>query len=385
MWFLTVMDILLSSLVVGPCVVGFWRGTWEYMEAYRSAFPLWWTLWVSGALHLVFTLLRQEFAEQFRRGGLRYIIISRCYIYVFSVSCAMQWRSTWMILEDCINCYDVRYILLVTVPSTLVLFAFRLFCNTLAPPYCIALDFKPEDVFMFPTMFNISGTRETWLYVLDCFFSVFVIGTLVVFVWRGFWCLLDNYLFPDRPDLSALGSLAMGYFLVFATFATQPLMKALVSRIDGFWRILAVDIYLIFSFCGTVNVWRGVWNTLNIYFLPETPIRSYWVSHVVSFVLLIFINSSNSILVRGVYIDAEEQGAQCVDFPCYYLRLFFQTKRKKKLLAQLQKRQVAALARRKSEGENCSGGGPDLDLGAVNHLQKPRASIVCPTDSQNVV
>ncbi|KAG8327984.1 hypothetical protein J6590_006160 [Homalodisca vitripennis] len=53
------------------------------------------------------------------------------------------------------------------------------------------------------------GTRETWLYVLDCFFSVFVIGTLVVFVWRGFWCLLDNYLFPDRPDLSAFGSLAI--------------------------------------------------------------------------------------------------------------------------------------------------------------------------------
>lgn len=53
----------------------------------------------------------------------------------------------------------------------------------------------------------LQGTRETWLYVLDCFFSVFIIGTLVVFVWRGFWCLLDNYLFPDRPDLSAWGSL----------------------------------------------------------------------------------------------------------------------------------------------------------------------------------
>ncbi|XP_054264663.1 uncharacterized protein LOC128987698 isoform X2 [Macrosteles quadrilineatus] len=376
MWFLAVLDVLLSSLVVGPCVVGFWRGTWEFMEAYRESFPLWWTLWVSGALHLVFALLREAFVEYFQHTGLKYTLASRCYIYVFAVCCAMQWRSTWALLEDCTACEDVPNLLLWTVPSTVVLFVFRLFGNTLAPPFCIALDFKAEDVFVFPTMFNISGTRETWLYVLDCFFSVFIIGTLVVFVWRGFWCLLDNYLFPDRPDLSAWGSLVLGYMLVFATFATQPLMKALVSRIDGFWRLVAVDIYLIFSFCGTVNVWRGVWNMLNIYFLPDTPVKSYWVSHVVSFVLLIFINSSNSILVRGVYIDAEEQGAQCVDFPCYYLRLFFQTKRKKKLLAQLQKRQVAALVRRKSEAQDAQ----DVEINHLHNLHKPRASIILPSD-----
>lgn len=60
----------------------------------------------------------------------------------------------------------------------------------------------------------------------------------------------------------------MGYILVFSTFATQPLVKSLVIRVSGFWRLLTVDIYLIFSFCGTVNVWRGVWNLLNLYFLP---------------------------------------------------------------------------------------------------------------------
>jgi hypothetical protein len=36
------------------------------------------------------------------------------------------------------------------------------------------------------------------------------------------------------------------------------------------------------------------------------------------------------VLVRGVYIDAEEPAGQCVIFPVYYLRLFFQKERNKK-------------------------------------------------------
>ena len=44
--------------------------------------------------------------------------------------------------------------------------------------------------------------------------------------------------------------------------------------------------------------------------------------------------------MRGVYIDAEEPAGQCVVFPVYYIRLFFQkerTKKQKKLMEKLQK------------------------------------------------
>lgn len=58
----------------------------------------------------------------------------------------------------------------------------------------------------------------------------------------------------------------------------------------------------------------------------DAPITSYWVSHIACFGFLVLINSSNSILVRGVYIDAEEDGTQCVDFPCYYVRLLVQVR-----------------------------------------------------------
>lgn len=50
----------------------------------------------------------------------------------------------------------------------------------------------------------------------------------------------------------------------------------------------------------------------------------------VSIIFLAMLNCSNSVLVRGVYIDAEEKGGQCVIFPVYYIRLFFQKERTKK-------------------------------------------------------
>lgn len=53
-------------------------------------------------------------------------------------------------------------------------------------------------------------------------------------------------------------------------------------------------------------------------------------SHSVSFILLAMLNCSNSVLVRGVYIDCEEPAGQCVIFPVYYIRLFVEKERFKK-------------------------------------------------------
>lgn len=54
---------------------------------------------------------------------------------------------------------------------------------------------------------RLQNTRNWSLYLLDCAFSVGVVGTLVVFVWRGVWILIDIYLFPENPGYSAVGSL----------------------------------------------------------------------------------------------------------------------------------------------------------------------------------
>lgn len=57
---------------------------------------------------------------------------------------------------------------------------------------------------------------------------------------------------------------------------------------------------------------------------------------IVSLVLLILLGCSNSLLVRGVYIDAEEPNGKCVVLPCYYLRLIFQEEKLKKINNKMQ-------------------------------------------------
>lgn len=64
------------------------------------------------------------------------------------------------------------------------------------------------------------------------------------------------------------------------------------------------------------------------------------ISHIGSFIILALLNCSNTVLVRGVYIDAEEPEGQCVIFPIYYIRLFFQkerTRKRKRMLENLEK------------------------------------------------
>lgn len=60
---------------------------------------------------------------------------------------------------------------------------------------------------------RFQNTRDWSLYLLDCAFSVGVVGTLIVFVWRGVWILIDIYLFPENPKCSAVGSLVSTIFL----------------------------------------------------------------------------------------------------------------------------------------------------------------------------
>jgi hypothetical protein len=79
----------------------------------------------------------------------------------------------------------------------------------------------------------------------------------------------------------------------------------------------------------------------------DQKLLSDWLTHGVSLIILILLNCSNSVLVRGVYIDAEEPAGQCVVFPVYYIRLFFQKERTKK-----QKRLKESLERQQQKQES---------------------------------
>uniref|UniRef100_U5ESC6 Putative fuseless n=1 Tax=Corethrella appendiculata TaxID=1370023 RepID=U5ESC6_9DIPT len=343
---LELLDTFYGSLIIAPLVVGYWRGTWNlsgiYLYPSNQTISCIYSLSIGIIGHLFFTLFQNSFTHYFNpdKNRLIFYIISRLYTIIYGAICVNTWRGGWQLIDLYLST-NITITIVITFTCTILLALIKGIRNLAATPFVICCDTR-QDYFLIPTYFKKTGSRDPALYVLDCIFSVLVIGSLVVFVWRGLWVLLDLLLFPEEPSLSAFGSLFIGYGIVGVTFSLQPLMRYACDRLEGFWRVAVADIFLFLSFVGTVNVWRGVWWLLDIYFIPENKVLSDWITHGVSLAFLILLNCSNSVLVRGVYIDAEEPAGQCVVFPVYYIRLFFQkerTKKQKRLLETLEKQE----------------------------------------------
>lgn len=59
-----------------------------------------------------------------------------------------------------------------------------------------------------------------------------------------------------------------GYIIVVVTFALQAPARWAAARLHGTPRLLLADVYHLISFVATVNVWRGIWGLLDVYFFP---------------------------------------------------------------------------------------------------------------------
>ncbi|KAL0113482.1 hypothetical protein PUN28_012559 [Cardiocondyla obscurior] len=310
---LTILDTIFSALVAAPAVVGYWRGTWELSDFYvypnEPVFSSFASITIGFTGLFAFSVVQHGLDDILHpdKHRLSYYLGSRFYTSLFGFCCVNAWRGAWKAL-DIYTDLTPGTVSATTVISLLALGILRAVRNVSAPPFSLVLDSCPG-YFEVQTMFRVNNTRDWLLYLLDCAFSVGVV---------------------ENPEYSAIGSLGIGYFIVAVTFCLQPLMRYICARLRGLIRLIVADAFLLLSFLGTVNVWRGIWNALDLWLLPDNLELSCWITHVGCFILLVLLNCSNTILVRGVYIDAEEEEGQCVVFPCHYLRLFFKIEREKK-------------------------------------------------------
>ncbi|XP_015117594.1 uncharacterized protein LOC107041516 isoform X2 [Diachasma alloeum] len=373
---LIILDAIFSAFVAAPAVVGYWRGTWGLSDLYMfpndPVLSNVTSIVVGYGGLLFFNVVQGHFNDIFHpdKHRLFYYVGSRIYTAVFGFCCVNAWRGGWQAL-DLYTEQATGTVLAITIVALAALIFMKAVRNISAPPFSLSLDSHPG-YFEVPTMFRVDNSRDCTLYILDCAFSVGVVGTLVVFVWRGIWVLLDLHLFPENREYSAIGSMVIGYILVAITFCFQPVMRYVCSRLQGLSRLLAADAFLVLSFLGTVNVWRGIWGLLEVWLFPDNVELSCWITHIGCFLFLGLLNCSNSILVRGVYIDAEEEEGKCVVFPCHYLRLFFKIEREKK---EARRRNHVAPSRDYPPSESA---GKDAENGALLNCT-PLPTIIPPT------
>ncbi|XP_011193547.1 uncharacterized protein LOC105219245 isoform X2 [Zeugodacus cucurbitae] len=333
--FLEILDAVLSCVIVAPCVIAYWRGTWELMGVllFPRSMPLSalmsFLIGLSG--HFFFTITQSFFRSYIHpdKRRLTYYVISRSYTALFGIVCVNMWRGSWILCDWLTSADSLIIIAAVTLVSLMFLIATRTVRNLSAAPYAVTMDHK-SDYFDVDTMFKIPGFHQPGLYVLDTLFSVLVIGTLVVIVWRGVWGIMDITFYPFDKTKSSWSSLILGYITVVITFVIRPIIRCICKKIDGICKLIICDVFYFLIFFGAVNAWRGIWNLLDIYLYPDNKILSYWLTHLIPFLVLAALKCSNSILVRGVFIDAEGTPDECVTIPINYIKLHFERERKKK-------------------------------------------------------
>jgi len=158
--FLSILDTLLSALVVSPAVVSYWHGTWFIMDHYVFPDKHIYSSWVSVAIgylgHMLFTLLQTPMTRCFHpdQHRLSYYIVSRVYTTIFGFVCVNSWRGVWKLMDHYTG-YDIGPLLGTTVASVLALAAMRTLRNISAPPFSITTDYC-EGYFHVPTMFRVS-------------------------------------------------------------------------------------------------------------------------------------------------------------------------------------------------------------------------------------
>jgi len=158
----------------------------------------------------------------------------------------------------------------------------------------------------------------TLRFVLDVFFSVLVVGSLVVAVWWGVWALLDVLVYPDSVLWSAMTRCFIGFCIAIISFLFQPIARHFCKKLPQWTKLAVADIYIFFAEVGAINLWRGIWYLMDIHLYPDDPTVSNAISQVAGMAVLLAFQCSNSILVRGVLFDSSDFEEQC-NFNVAYL------------------------------------------------------------------
>lgn len=263
-----IFDQIFSLVILAPAVVGYWRGTCNLLDIFlypeNELISSWISYFIGIIGHLIFTIFQREIKNVFnpKKSKIRYYVGSRLYTIVFAFVCVNSFRGVWQLLEFYTD-YEVDTISIMILISVACLGVLR-GIRSIASPYFLATD-TYSNYFEVPTRFK--GTKNPVLHILDCLFSVIVMESLVVVVWRSVWAFEDLTFFPENDLFTILGSLTIGVSVIGMTFAIQPAVRWLCTRLDGFWRIVIADLFLLLAAFGSVNVWRSIWIYYDVYFL----------------------------------------------------------------------------------------------------------------------
>ncbi|XP_071561046.1 uncharacterized protein [Temnothorax nylanderi] len=157
----SLLDILISTSILAPFAIGFWRGVWGCMDRHAELFPGWFCFTFGAALLATYTIFKDQFhnvyvkkwAKSSWRKRLLYRTLRILYTYTFGVACIAHWRGGWIIIDNYLFMHT--WITMSLTCSLLACLAIlRSVRNLITTPMITQID-TPSCVFQFPTRYNV--------------------------------------------------------------------------------------------------------------------------------------------------------------------------------------------------------------------------------------
>ena len=140
-------DSCLCLFIFFPAMVAYWRGIWDFSGALINpggeALGEWRIVGIGSLGFLGYGILPWLKKCAGERNSVRYIIVSRVFMYFHGACNMMYWRSVWLLADWYIEPgwkNDLRAIILTAFP----LLISRGFRNTIFPPFYTALDTRKD-------------------------------------------------------------------------------------------------------------------------------------------------------------------------------------------------------------------------------------------------
>lgn len=158
--FLVFLDVAFASVIVGPVVVIYWRGTWNLMTLWLYpddvAMSAIGSCFIGTIGHFVCFYCQDALSKHVdkNRNRLTFMIVSRLYTAIYGLICVNGWRGPWALL-DIYSTDSVSSLLLTILIATVLLIICKGLRNITSAPFGVSTDHS-KDYFVAPTMFKSS-------------------------------------------------------------------------------------------------------------------------------------------------------------------------------------------------------------------------------------
>lgn len=160
---LMVVDVALSTAVITPAVVTYWRITWILMDIYllpeRPAWSAAASVTVGFLGMFAFTLVQHRLKSYLRprKHTAMYYVISRSYTAAFAYSCVNSWRGVWDAMDMVTG--TATPAVAASLAAGICAMAFMRTLRTVVAPPIVVLTDNYDGYFEVPTLFRIGSRR----------------------------------------------------------------------------------------------------------------------------------------------------------------------------------------------------------------------------------